>query len=97
MSGVISIPLAPDFLNRPRQRVDYEDGKEAVTRYVMEGDTKGLGRRNVISSLKVFLAKTPLSMDGLFADADILVKESSGGNETIKLNSKRAHFIKKGD
>ena len=39
MSGVISIPLAPDFLNRPRQRVDYECGKEAVTRYVMEGDT----------------------------------------------------------
>ena len=38
LSGVISIPLAPDFLNRPRQRVDYEDGKEAVTRYVMEGD-----------------------------------------------------------
>jgi tRNA pseudouridine32 synthase/23S rRNA pseudouridine746 synthase len=37
--GVISIPLAPDFLNRPRQRVDYENGKEAVTRYVMEGDT----------------------------------------------------------
>lgn len=39
LSGVISIPLAPDFLNRPRQRVDYEGGKEAVTRYVMEGDT----------------------------------------------------------
>lgn len=37
--GIISIPLAPDFLNRPRQRVDYENGKEAVTRYVMEGDT----------------------------------------------------------
>ncbi len=39
LSGVISIPLAPDFLNRPRQRVDYEGGKEAVTRYVMVGDT----------------------------------------------------------
>ena len=60
---------------------------------VMEGDTKGLGRRNVISSLKVFLAKTPLSMDGLFADADILIKETSNGNETMKFNSfRRGHW-----
>lgn len=35
--GVINIPLAPDFLNRPRQMVDYENGKEAVTEYRLEG------------------------------------------------------------
>lgn len=35
-SGIISLPLSADFLNRPRQVVDYEHGKEAVTRYVME-------------------------------------------------------------
>lgn len=33
MSGSISLPLAPDFLNRPYQMVDYEKGKEAVTQY----------------------------------------------------------------
>lgn len=31
--GIISLPLAADFENRPRQRVDYEKGKEAVTHY----------------------------------------------------------------
>ena len=31
--GVISLPLAADYVNRPRQCVDREHGKEAVTRY----------------------------------------------------------------
>ena len=31
--GVISLPLAPDYLDRPRQVVDYEEGKPAVTDY----------------------------------------------------------------
>jgi len=32
-TGVSLLPLSPDFENRPMQRVDYEDGKEAITRY----------------------------------------------------------------
>ncbi len=32
-SGAISLPLSPDFYNRPRQIVDYEKGKEAITEY----------------------------------------------------------------
>ncbi len=35
--GVISLPLALDYLNRPRQRVDFKEGKEAVTRYEVIG------------------------------------------------------------
>lgn len=31
--GVIDLPLMPDVDDRPRQRVDYEHGKPAVTRY----------------------------------------------------------------
>lgn len=31
--GTISLPLAPDFNNRPRQSVDYVSGKTALTRY----------------------------------------------------------------
>lgn len=31
--GRIELPLAPDWLDRPRQRVDYEVGKMAVTEY----------------------------------------------------------------
>lgn len=31
--GVIELPLAPDYVNRPRQIVDFENGKPAVTYY----------------------------------------------------------------
>ena len=31
--GTISLPLAPDLLDRPRQRVDQEQGKPAITDY----------------------------------------------------------------
>ena len=31
--GIISLPLMPDYLDRPRQIVDHELGKEAVTEY----------------------------------------------------------------
>lgn len=37
--GTVSLPLSPDYLDRPRQRVDMERGKEAVTDYeVLERD-----------------------------------------------------------
>ena len=36
--GVVSLPLSADFLNRPRQCVDYEHGKEAVTEYEICGN-----------------------------------------------------------
>jgi len=35
--GLISLPLAPDYLDRPRQVVDYEEGKPAVTEYEFIG------------------------------------------------------------
>lgn len=31
--GIIDLPLLPDIDDRPRQRVDYDQGKRAVTRY----------------------------------------------------------------
>lgn len=31
--GHISLPLSPDWLDRPRQKVDFKDGKEAETEY----------------------------------------------------------------
>ena len=33
VKGRIELPLAPDYMNRPRQKVDYENGKSAVTDY----------------------------------------------------------------
>ena len=37
--GLVSLPLAPDLEDMPRQRVDREHGKEAVTRYETVGQT----------------------------------------------------------
>jgi tRNA pseudouridine32 synthase/23S rRNA pseudouridine746 synthase len=31
--ATISLPLMPDIYDRPRQKVDYENGKEAITEY----------------------------------------------------------------
>lgn len=42
--GMISLPLRPDPLDRPRQVVDETDGKPAVTRYAIMGDEKGRTR-----------------------------------------------------
>ena len=36
--GTVSLPLSADFLNRPRQRVDYEEGKTAVTEYEVQSE-----------------------------------------------------------
>lgn len=38
--GTISLPLSPDFLDRPRQRVDRMNGKEAVTTFDIVGQTE---------------------------------------------------------
>lgn len=36
-TGTINLPLAADYLNRPRQKVDYENGKESATTYEILG------------------------------------------------------------
>ncbi len=42
--GRIELPLSPDWLDRPRQRVDIENGKEAVTEYEFTGGAEGKSR-----------------------------------------------------
>ncbi|GFI39494.1 ribosomal large subunit pseudouridine synthase A [Muribaculaceae bacterium] len=42
--GHIDLPLSPDWLDRPRQRVDLECGKEAVTYYEFTGAEGGRSR-----------------------------------------------------
>lgn len=43
-SGRIELPLAPDWLDRPRQRVDGENGKQAITDYEFVDVTEGRSR-----------------------------------------------------
>lgn len=42
--GTVQLPLSPDLLDRPRQRVDMADGKEAVTEYEFVGVSEGRSR-----------------------------------------------------
>ena len=44
--GRIDLPLSPDWLDRPRQRVDFEEGKSAVTDYEFVGVSDGRSRVN---------------------------------------------------
>ena len=44
--GRIDLPLSPDWLDRPRQRVDLEEGKSAVTDYEFVGVSDGRSRVN---------------------------------------------------
>lgn len=43
-SGRIELPLSSDWLDRPRQRVDLENGKDAVTEYEFTGVSNGHSR-----------------------------------------------------
>lgn len=43
-NGRIELPIAPDWLDRPRQKVDFEEGKEAVTEYEFVGVSEGRSR-----------------------------------------------------
>lgn len=36
--GILSLPLMPDYLDRPRQIVNHEQGKEAITEYKVLGN-----------------------------------------------------------
>ena len=42
--GRIALPLSPDRLDRPRQRVDLDEGKEALTDYLFTGKSGGRSR-----------------------------------------------------
>ena len=42
--GTIELPIAPDYIERPRQRVDWEEGKAALTEYEVEGYENGMTR-----------------------------------------------------
>ena len=42
---VISLPLGPDLDNMPHQQVDFENGKEAITHYEVQGVEECWGRK----------------------------------------------------
>ncbi|MCM1319257.1 MAG: RluA family pseudouridine synthase [Muribaculaceae bacterium] len=96
--GRISLPLLPDYLDRPRQRVDYEKGKEALTDFefisVEEDRSRVIfhpltGRTH---QLRVHAASSeglgmPIVGDVLYA------KDRGAGERRLKLHAQELEFI----
>ena len=56
--GVIELPLAADYGNRPRQKVDYLNGKPAITRYKIIGAVERDGRQCAVVCFEPITGRT---------------------------------------
>ena len=63
------------------------DQMKYMLREVMEGDTKGLGKRNIADAFKILLVKTPFGSDLGLGHPDYEEKVNASGNEVITMNA----------
>ena len=56
--GKISLPLSSDYLNRPCQKVDYENGKDALTIYEVMGIVEAEGHPRTLLRLHPITGRT---------------------------------------
>ncbi len=49
--GIISLPLSPDIMDRPRQTVNSENGKEAVTEYEVQKEVDSLQGESLLGQI----------------------------------------------
>jgi len=56
--GEISLPLSSDYLNRPCQKVDYENGKESLTLYEVMGKVEIEGQPRTLLKLQPVTGRT---------------------------------------
>jgi tRNA pseudouridine32 synthase/23S rRNA pseudouridine746 synthase len=56
--GEISLPLSSDYLNRPCQKVDYGNGKEALTLYEVMGEVEVEGQPRTLLKLHPVTGRT---------------------------------------
>lgn len=56
--GEINLPLSPDYINRPCQKVDFEQGKEAVTHYKVVTEKMYKGRMCAVVELYPVTGRT---------------------------------------
>lgn len=95
--GRISLPLAPDWLDRPRQCVDLAGGKEAVTDYEFTSTARGRSRVTFhpltgrTHQLRVHAASAqglgmPIAGDRLYG------RNSAHGGERLRLHAQRVEF-----
>lgn len=96
--GCIELPLSADFLDRPRQHVDFEGGKVAVTEYEFTGVSEG--RSSVVfrpltgrtHQLRVHAASEqglgmPIAGDKLYG------KNAGAGSDRLHLHACKLEFI----
>ena len=96
--GVIELPLAADYDNRPRQKVDYLNGKPAITRYKIIGAVERDGRRCAVVRFEPITGRThqlrvhAAHKDGL--DCPIVGDALYGTlNERLMLHASRISFV----
>ncbi len=97
-AGRIDLPLSPDWLDRPRQRVDFKDGKEAMTEYEFKESNCGRSRIEFhpltgrTHQLRVHAASEqglgmPIAGDRLYG------KKADGHEARLLLHAQRIEFI----
>lgn len=95
--GRIVLPLSPDWLDRPRQRVDPDYGKEAVTDYEFSGAENGISRvmfyphTGRTHQLRVHAASglglgLPIVGDRLYG------KDAGNGSDRLHLHAQKIEF-----
>ncbi|MDE5797276.1 MAG: RluA family pseudouridine synthase, partial [Muribaculaceae bacterium] len=95
--GRIELPLSPDWLDRPRQRIDFDNGKAAVTDYEFIGISTGRSRimfhplTGRTHQLRVHAASEmglgiPIAGDRLYG------KNTGDGSERLHLHAQRLEF-----
>ena len=88
--NLISNPDVPTFRwlleNCDMFKTYDEDDLFNLLKPVFANDEKGHGKQNVIDSLKILLATTPLGLEQIVAQIDFTAKSTARG-ETISLNS----------
>ena len=88
LCNLVYTPAYNWFVNNLEFGISYTpDSLNLMLSDVMENDTKGKGKRNVIDALKIIMAKTPLGKNEIFAFCDINEKISASGRETITMNA----------
>lgn len=88
LTNLVYTPAFGWFVNNLKEGVSYSaDSIKLMLAEVMENDLKGLGKRNIVDSFKVFMSKTPLGTKNIFVNCDVDEKISASGKETITLNS----------
>lgn len=94
--GRINLPLSPDYLDRPRQRIDFEGGKDAVTDYEFNSVSEGRSRVTFhpltgrTHQLRVHAASERGL--GMSIVGDRLYGKNFGGAERLHLHAHKLEF-----